>query len=221
PAMERPAMRFASLFATAALLGAALLPAAHAADTTKTATPHGPFHHLAFRNLGPAVAGGRVTSVLGVAGDAALYYVGSAGGGVWKTTDGGSTWKPIFNHGPTQSIGALALAGNNPNWLWVGTGEANPRNDILNGDGVYFTPDGGKTWVDKGLHHAGQIGAIAVDADNPDTLFVCAAGDVWKRGPERGVFMSTDDGAHWRRCCTSTITPVAPTSPTSRATPRC
>ncbi len=192
-------MRFASLFATAALLGAALLPAAHAADTVKTATPHGPFHHLAFRNLGPAVAGGRVTSVLGVAGDAALYYVGSAGGGVWKTTDGGSTWKPIFNHGPTQSIGALALAGDNPNWLWVGTGEANPRNDILNGDGVYFTPDGGKTWVDKGLRHAGQIGAIAVDADNPSTLFVCAAGDVWKRGPERGVFMSTDDGAHWRK----------------------
>ncbi len=182
----------------AALLAVVLLPVVHAHDARKS-VPHGPFHALKFRDLGPAVAGGRVTSVLGVAGDAALYYVGTAGGGVWKTIDGGTTWKPIFNHGPTQSIGALALAGGNPNWLWVGTGEGNPRNDILNGDGVYFTPDGGKTWVDKGLRGAGQIAAIAVDPLDAKTVFVCAEGDVWKRGPERGVFMSTDDGAHWQK----------------------
>ena len=182
----------------AALLAVVLLPVVHAHDARKS-VPHGPFHALKFRDLGPAVAGGRVTGVLGVAGDAALYYVGTAGGGVWKTIDGGTTWKPIFNHGPTQSIGALALAGGNPNWLWVGTGEGNPRNDILNGDGVYFTPDGGKTWVDKGLRDAGQIAAIAVDPQDAKTVFVCAEGDVWKRGPERGVFMSTDDGAHWQK----------------------
>ena len=139
----------------ATLLAAVLLPAAHAHDARKPA-PHGPFHALKFRDLGPAVAGGRVTSVLGVPGDAGLYYVGAAGGGVWKTTDGGTTWKSIFDHEPTQSIGALALAGGNPNWLWVGTGEGNPRNDILNGKGVYFTPDGGKTWSTRACATPGR-----------------------------------------------------------------
>jgi photosystem II stability/assembly factor-like uncharacterized protein len=190
-------MRALVALATAALLGTSLIASA-AAPAAKPKS-HGPFHALKFRELGPAVAGGRVSSVLGVAGDPRLYYVGSAGGGVWKSEDGGNSWKPIFEHEPTQSIGALALAGGNPSWLWVGTGESNPRNDVLDGDGVYFTPDGGKTWEDKGLHHAGQIAAIAVDPADRRTVFVCAAGDLWKPGPRRGVFMSSDDGAHWTR----------------------
>lgn len=107
-------MRSLTPLLAVALIGAALLPAV-AATPPAGAAAHGPFHSLRFRNLGPAVAGGRVTSVLGVAGDAALYYVGTAGGGVWKTTDGGSSWKPVFDHGPTQSIGAMALAGGNAN----------------------------------------------------------------------------------------------------------
>ncbi len=189
-------MRPILAMATAALLGTSLMAAA---ATPAVHKPSGPFHGLKFRDLGPAVAGGRVTSVLGVAGNPALYYVGAAGGGVWKTQDGGMTWKAIFTHEPTQSIGAMALAGGNPNWLWVGTGEANPRNDVLNGDGVYFSPDGGKTWVDKGLNDAGQIAAIAVDPQNTNTVFACAEGNLWKRGAQRGVFMSTDDGAHWQR----------------------
>ena len=192
-------MRLLPALTASILLSIPLMGAAAPAAAPVKPAAHDPFHRLKFRELGPAVAGGRVTSVLGVAGDADLYYVGSAGGGVWKTQDGGTTWKAIFAREPTQSIGALALAGGNPNWLWVGTGEGNPRNDILDGEGVYFTPDGGKTWVDKGLHQAGQIAAIAVDPSNTSTVFVCAEGDVWKRGPQRGVFMSTDDGAHWSR----------------------
>ena len=82
----------------------------------------GPFHALRFRNLGPAVAGGRVTSVVGVAGNPGLYYVGTAGGGVWKTTDGGMSWRNVFDHGPTLSIGAVALVPGHPDWVWVGTG---------------------------------------------------------------------------------------------------
>lgn len=189
-------MCMAVAIASAVLLGASL-----SVSVVFAATPErsGTFHGLKFRDLGPAVAGGRVTSVLGVAGDPALYYVGTAGGGVWKTEDGGTSWKAIFTHEPTQSIGSLALAGDNPNWLWVGTGEGNPRNDVLNGDGVYFSPDGGATWADKGLNRAGQIAAIAVDPQNTDTVFVCAEGNLWKRGPERGVYMSTDDGTHWNR----------------------
>jgi photosystem II stability/assembly factor-like uncharacterized protein len=189
-------MRPILALATAALLGTSLAAFAAPAAAPKQA---GPFQGLKFRDLGPAVAGGRVTSVLGVAGNPALYYVGTAGGGVWKTQDGGMSWKAIFTHEPTQSIGSLALAGGNPNWLWVGTGEANPRNDVLDGDGVYFSPDGGATWVDKGLHRAGQIAAIAVDPQNTQTVFACAEGNLWKRGPQRGIYMSTDDGAHWRR----------------------
>jgi photosystem II stability/assembly factor-like uncharacterized protein len=189
-------MRPILALATVALLSGSVIAPAASAGMPKHP---GPFHNLKFRDLGPAVAGGRVTAVLGVAGNPALYYVGAAGGGVWKTQDGGMTWKAIFTHEPTQSIGSLALAGGNPNWLWVGTGEPNPRNDVLNGDGVYFSPDGGSTWVDKGLHHAGQIAAIAVNPSNTNIVFACAEGDLWKRGPERGVFMSTDDGAHWRR----------------------
>ncbi len=192
-------MRPIPALAASMLLSIPLMASAATAAHPAKPKRHGPFHALKFRELGPAVAGGRVTSVLGVPGDAALYYVGSAGGGVWKTQDGGMSWKAIFTHEPTQSIGSLALAGGNPNWLWVGTGEANPRNDVLDGDGVYFTPDGGKTWVDKGLHRAGQIAAIAVDPEDTHTVFVCAEGDLWKRGPERGVYMSRDDGAHWRR----------------------
>ena len=190
--------RIPPLLSVALCAAVLIMPAARAGDSVKSST-QGPLHGLKFRDIGPAVAGGRVTSVLGVAGDAALYYVGTAGGGVWKTTDGGSSWKAIFTHEPTQSIGALALAGNNPNWLWVGTGEGNPRNDILDGDGVYFSPDGGKTWVDKGLHEAGQIAEIAVDPQDANTVFVCAEGNVWKRGAERGVFMTNDGGAHWHK----------------------
>ncbi len=187
--MKRLALSFLSL-----LFAVTLAPAAPAAPPA-----HGPFHNLTFRDLGPAVAGGRVTSVVGVAGDANLYYVGTAGGGVWKTINGGDSWTPIFTHEPTQSIGALALATHHPDWLWVGTGEANPRNDMLNGDGVYFSPDGGKTWQDKGLRDAGQIGAIAVNPDDADNVFVCALGDVWKPGPARGVFMTEDGGQHWQK----------------------
>ena len=183
----------------ASMLLGITLTASAAAAVKPVKAAHGPFHTLKFRDLGPAVAGGRTTAVLGVAGDPALYYVGTAGGGVWKTQDGGTTWKAIFTHEPTQSIGSLALAGGNPDWLWVGTGEDNPRGDVLNGDGVYFSPDGGKTWVDKGLRRAGQIASIAVDPQDTNTVFVCAEGDLWKRGPERGVYMSTDNGAHWRR----------------------
>ncbi len=160
---------------------------------------HGPFRHLAFRNLGPAVAGGRVTSVVGVAGNRNLYYVGTAGGGVWKTTNGGDSWQNIFDHGPTASIGAVTLDPHHPSWVWVGTGESNPRNDVINGAGVFFSPNGGMTWENRGLSHVGQIGAIAVNPDHPNNVFVCATGDLWKPGPDRGVFMTDDGGHHWRK----------------------
>jgi photosystem II stability/assembly factor-like uncharacterized protein len=163
------------------------------------APPAHPFRHLKLRDLGPAIAGGRVTTVVGVPGQPEVYYVGAAGGGVWKTTNGGYSWKAILPHADTASIGAIALAPSDPSLVWVGTGEDNPRDDVLDGGGVYFSPDGGKTWKFRGLRHAGQISAMVVDPTNPKIVFACVLGNLWKGSPERGVYRSTNEGKTWTR----------------------
>ncbi|MHB1271280.1 MAG: WD40/YVTN/BNR-like repeat-containing protein [Rhodanobacter sp.] len=159
----------------------------------------GPFAPLHFRNLGPAIAGGRVTAVVGIPGNPLTYYVGAAAGGVWKTSDGGEHFKPIFNHEASASIGALALAPSNPNLVWVGTGESNIRNDIMDGAGVYLSTDAGKTFKRMGLSDAGQIGQIVVDPLNPDHVLVAALGHAWGPNAERGVFETTDGGKSWHK----------------------
>ncbi|HET7612002.1 MAG TPA: hypothetical protein VFK29_09480 [Rhodanobacteraceae bacterium] len=161
--------------------------------------PTGPFANLKFRNLGPAVSGGRVSTVTGIPGKPNIYYVGTAGGGVWKTTDNGIKWDNVFKNGDAASIGAVALAPSNPKDVWVGTGEANPRNDVLIGRGVYFSPDGGKTWQSKGLKDAGLISSIVVDPKDPNTVYVGVLGNPWKPSETRGVFMTTDGGKNWKK----------------------
>ena len=157
------------------------------------------FKNLKFRNLGPAAAGGRVTAVVGIPGDPNVYYVGGAAGGVFRTTDGGLTWKAIFKHEATASIGDIALAPSNPSFLWVGTGEANIRNDVIDGHGVYFSPDGGRTWQFKGLADAGQISRIIVDPLNPQIVYAGVLGHEWAPNAERGVFRTTDGGKTWKK----------------------
>ncbi|EQD43277.1 BNR/Asp-box repeat domain protein, partial [mine drainage metagenome] len=132
-------------------------------------------------------------------GQPLVYYVGSAAGGVWKTTNGGYSWKNVFAHGDSASIGAITLAPSNPNLVWVGTGESNPRDDMINGGGVYYSPDAGATWVFKGLRNAGQISRIVVDPANPNIVFVCALGNVWKPTPTRGVYRTSNGGKSWQR----------------------
>ena len=109
------------------------------------------FSRLEYRSIGPAIMGGRIADVEGVPGDANVVYVASASGGLWKTTNGGVTWKPIFERQGTISIGDIALAPSNPDVVWVGTGESNVRNSVSFGDGVYKSTDGGKTWQHMGL----------------------------------------------------------------------
>ncbi|HEX3985477.1 MAG TPA: hypothetical protein VHX13_02615 [Acidobacteriaceae bacterium] len=154
---------------------------------------------IAFREIGPAISGGRVTAVAGVAGNPNVYYVGAADGGVFRSDDGGTTWKAYFQHQAVASIGAMAVDPRNPDVVWIGTGEANVRNDISFGDGVYKSTDGGKTWQHLGLDRTYQISAIAIDPLDPSTVFVAAMGSPWQDNAERGVFRTTDGGKTWQK----------------------
>jgi photosystem II stability/assembly factor-like uncharacterized protein len=189
--------RWLTALAVSAACSLALLPGAKAQDANgKT---NDVFSHMQFQNLGPAVAGGRVATVVGVPGNPNVYYVGAAGGGVWKTINGGDSWKAVFEHEGSSSIGAIALAPSNPQLVWVGTGEANIRNDIIDGSGVYFSADGGNTWKFMGLGDAGQISTILVDPHDSSTVFVGVLGHAWGPNAERGVFKTTDGGKTWKK----------------------
>ncbi len=181
-------------------------PAAKApADATATASaapaasPEDSLNTIRFRNLGPSVAGGRVSTVVGIPGQPGSYYVGAGAGGVWKTTDNGNTWEAIFKDQPAASIGAVALAPSNPNLVWVGTGEAAIRNDVVNGHGVWFSPDAGHSWQFMGLGRVGQISKIVVDPANPDVVLVAALGHAWSPNADRGIFRTTDGGKTWHK----------------------
>lgn len=155
--------------------------------------------NLHFRFLGPIV-GNRVASVAGVPGDPNTYYAGAASGGVWKSTDGGNRWDPIFDKEPVAAIGALAVAPSDPNVVWVGTGEAWAiRDSDVMGDGVYKSTDAGKTWVHMGLDATGRIGHVVVNPTNPDVVFVCALGRLTGPQQERGVYRTMDGGKTWQR----------------------
>ncbi|HEY0385244.1 MAG TPA: hypothetical protein VGC64_04500, partial [Pyrinomonadaceae bacterium] len=161
--------------------------------------PADPLENLKFRNLGPAAGGGRVTAVAGVVGQPNVYYIGAAAGGVFRTNDGGLSWKPIFEKETVASIGAIALAPSNPNIIWVGTGESNIRNDISGGRGIYMSTDGGSNWRFMGLKDTGQISSVVVDPDNPNIVLVGAIGHAWGPNTERGVFRTTDGGKTWQK----------------------
>ncbi len=156
------------------------------------------FKNLEFRNLGPAVGGGRVASVVGIPGNPNVYYVGAAGGGVFKTENGGISWKAIFEHESTSSIGVVTLAPSDPDIVWVGTGESKVRNDLIDGRGVYVSGDAGHSWRFAGLGNVGQISQIIVDPTNPDIVFVGALGHAWAPNPDRGVYKTTD-GKTWKK----------------------
>lgn len=159
----------------------------------------GAFSRLEWRSIGPANMGGRVADVEGVPGNPNVVYVASASGGLWKTTNGGVTWKPIFERQGTISIGDIALAPSNPEVVWVGTGESNVRNSVSFGDGVYKSTDGGKNWQHVGLKDTERISAIAINPQNPDIVYIGALGHAFGPNDERGVFMTTDGGKTWTK----------------------
>ncbi|MGH7471108.1 MAG: VPS10 domain-containing protein [Longimicrobiales bacterium] len=195
--------RALSALSTAMLFGTTLLAPVHAQRAT-TAAPAPPpqiaaLKNLSWRSIGPANMGGRVTAIHGVPGDPKTFYVGGADGGIWKTTNGGITFTGIFENQPTYSIGAITLAPSDPNVIWVGTGEGDPRNSASFGDGVYRSTDGGETWTQLGLADSEKIKRIVVDPRNPDVAYVCALGHEWGGNEERGVFHTTDAGKTWKK----------------------
>jgi photosystem II stability/assembly factor-like uncharacterized protein len=168
-------------------------------NKSKPEQPKDPLENMKFRNLGPAVGGGRITAVAGIPGKPNIYYAGAGGGGVFLTQDGGLSWKPIFEKESTASIGAIALAPSNPNLVWVGTGEKNIRNDVITGKGVYFSSDAGATWKFAGLRDAGQVSNIVIDPRDPNTVFVAVLGHPWGPNVDRGVFRTSDGGKSWQK----------------------
>ena len=153
---------------------------------------------LRWRSIGP-FRGGRVNGVSGVPGQPNTFYFGSVGGGVWKTTNAGRTWNPVFDSQPIASIGAIGVAPSNPNVVYVGTGEADMRSQISYGNGMYKSTDAGKTWTHIGLDNTRQIGRVLVDPQNPDVVFVAALGRVYGANPDRGVYRTRDGGATWQK----------------------
>ncbi|HEX4565656.1 MAG TPA: hypothetical protein VH138_03450, partial [Vicinamibacterales bacterium] len=153
---------------------------------------------LKWRMVGPFRAG-RVNAVTGVPGQPGTFYFGSVGGGVWRSTNAGRTWNPIFDSQNVASIGAIAVAPSNPQIIYVGTGEADMRDSIQFGDGMYKTTDGGKSWTHIGLETTRQIGRVIVNPRDPNTVYVAALGHVYGPHADRGVYKSTDGGATWQK----------------------
>ena len=188
--------RFSTGVFLLSVLGAAMsvsLPAQQASTVDSSL-----FAEMRWRNIGPHRAG-RTKAAAGHASQPYTFYIGMVNGGVWKTTDAGRTWKPIFDDQPTGSIGWVVVAPSDPNILYVGSGEGLPRPDLAVGDGIYKSTDAGATWTHLGLRDAQQIPKIAVDPRNPNRLFVAALGHPYGPNEERGIFRSTNGGQTFER----------------------
>ena len=156
-------------------------------------------NNLTFRNVGPANMGGRIDDFAVVESNPHIIYCGTASGGLWKTTNNGTTWKPIFDDQATSTIGNVAVATTNPDIVWVGTGEPNNRQSSSWGNGVYKSTDAGNTWNHMGLENTQTIGRVVIDHSDPGTVFIAAVGHLWGPNADRGVFKTGDGGETWQK----------------------
>ncbi|MFQ5747956.1 MAG: hypothetical protein ACE5H3_00700 [Planctomycetota bacterium] len=187
-----------SLAAPLLTLALSLLAAQTPGDPGKTLDP-GLLAGMKARSIGPAAMSGRISALAGVDADPETLYVGAASGGLWRSEDGGLTWKPLFDEQPVASIGAVAVNQSNPDVVWVGTGEGNPRNSISVGNGVYKSIDRGATWKHVGLGKTESISRIILHPTLPDVAWVAALGTAWGENPQRGVFKTVDGGKTWKK----------------------
>ncbi|MBX7218894.1 MAG: glycosyl hydrolase [Blastocatellia bacterium] len=162
----------------------------------------GTFAGLKLRSIGPALTSGRVVDFAVHPNDRSQYYVAAAAGGVWKTTNSGNTWMPVFENEGSHSIGTVVLDPKNPATVWVGTGEDNNQRSVGYGDGIYRSDDGGKSWKNMGLKKSEHIGKIVIDPRNSNTVYVAAEGPLWGPGGDRGLYKTTDGGKTWKATLT-------------------
>ncbi len=167
-------------------------------SSLSASTPPDSLNHLSWRLIGP-FRGGRSVAVSGVPNDGATFYFGAVDGGVWKTTDAGTTWAPIFDGQPVASIGAIAVAPSDPNIIYAGTGETDIRSNLASGDGVYKSTDAGRTWHKAGLKETRQISRIVVSPEDPNYVLVGALGHAYGPNDDRGVFLSSDGGESFKK----------------------
>jgi len=192
---------FATAIAATLLTAAFLAPAAPAQDVQDAAAPvpvAQQFQSLHFRSIGPASMSGRITDFTAEEANPAHFFVASAHGGLWMTTDGGATFTPEFQHNGLMSVGAVAMSQRNPNLVWLGTGEGNNRQSISWGDGIWKSTDNGKTWKNMGLARSYHINRIVIDPDDDNTVLVAAQGALFGPGGDRGVYKTTDGGSTWK-----------------------
>lgn len=160
--------------------------------------PETTYQEMRWRMIGP-FRGGRTRALAGVPNQPNVFYIGAVNGGVWKSTDYGRTWSPIFDSQPTQSIGAIVVAPSDPNIIYVASGEGLARPDLSVGDGIYKSTDAGKTWTHLGLRNGQQIPGLAVDPRDPNRLLAAALGHPYGPSEERGIYLSTDGGQNWTK----------------------
>jgi photosystem II stability/assembly factor-like uncharacterized protein len=174
-----------------------MAPGARAQDSPAPALSTETFRGLALRGIGPALMSGRIADIAKDPRDQAVWYVAVASGGVWKTENTGTTWTPIFDDESSYSIGTVTVDPENPNVVWVGTGENNSQRSAGYGDGVYKSLDGGQTWTNMGLETSEHIGKIVLDPRDSNVVWVASQGPLWSPGGERGLYKSTDGGETW------------------------
>lgn len=154
---------------------------------------------LAWRNIGPALTAGRIADLAVNPNDPNEYYLAIASGGVFKTNNHGTTFRPIFDHQGSYSVGCITIDPNQTSTVWVGSGENNNQRSVAYGDGIYKSEDGGNTWKNMGLKNSEHISKIIVDPRNSDIVYVAAYGPLWSEGGDRGIYKTTDGGENWER----------------------
>ena len=194
-------MRTTALFLTLILIITSPVWGAQSDEATTTEDPmsSSAFSGLELRGIGPAVASGRIADFAVDPVDSSRYFVAVASGGVWKTTNNGTTWTPVFDDEGSYSIGCVEIDPSNSDVIWVGSGENNSQRSVTFGDGVYKSLDGGQSWTNMGLEDSQHIGMIAIDPRNSDVVYVAAQGPLWNAGGDRGLYKTTDGGATWEK----------------------
>jgi photosystem II stability/assembly factor-like uncharacterized protein len=192
---EEVSMKVGALILSSVILAAASAAGGFAASTIDPDL----FAGMKARSIGPAGMSGRVAAIDAVESNPDIVYVGAATGGVWKSTNGGLTFRPIFDKQPVHAIGAISVNQRNPAIVWVGTGEGNVRNSTSIGNGIYKSVDGGETWAHLGLEGSERIHRIVLHPTDADVAWVAALGPLWGDGTERGLFKTTDGGKSWRK----------------------